>query len=215
LAYFQGMRRLFLALPLSAFAALAFLTVQPAQAGLFSSSKTPTAFDALDVAKKQVTPEVGSKLIAIVGERSETALMPDTWSFCFYDELASQHGRLITTRGKAVAAVRDGYFELDRFRVFAYKLEEVIDPSQLKVDSDKAWSIVQKTNLLKGYSVSSVTFRLDRDQEIREPVWKVQVFVDDGNGKEKDAGYARISALDGKVLQLRFKTLEIAKPDAK
>ena len=203
------MRRILLSFSLLTFALVSV------HAGLFSSSKTPTAFEALEVAKKQVTPEIGSRLIGIVGERSETALTPDTWRFAFYDELASQNGRQILTRGKAVAGVRDGYFELDKFRLFAYKLEEVVAPAQLKVDSDKALDIVKKTNLLKGYSLSSVLYSLARDEDIREPVWKIEIFIDDGNGKEKSAGYARISAFDGKVLQLRFKTLEVTKPEAK
>ncbi|SDU30424.1 hypothetical protein SAMN05444156_3180 [Verrucomicrobium sp. GAS474] len=209
------MRRIFLSVSLLGLA-LAFSTLAPtAHAGLFSSSKTPTAFEALDVAKKQVTPEIGSKLISITGERSETALTPDTWKFNFYDELASQHGRQITTKGKAVAGVRDGYTQLDKFRLFAYKLEEVVGPDQLKIDSDKALKIVQKTNLLNNYSLSSVLYTLARDSDLREPVWKIQIFIDGGDGKEKDAGYARISAFDGKVLELRFKTLETAKPEAK
>jgi hypothetical protein len=209
MGYLWPMRRILLSLSVLA---LTFVSVQ---AGLFSSNKTPTAFEALDVAKKQVTPEIGSRLIGIVGERSATALTPDTWKFNFYDELASQHGRLITTTGKSVSAVRDGYFELDKFRVFAYKLEEVVAPDQLRIDSDKALKIVQKTNLLNNYSLSSVLYTLVRDKDLREPVWKVQIFVDDGNGKEKDAGYARLSAFDGKILELRFKTLEVVKPDAK
>ncbi len=200
---------------LHGFLSLGLLTFVLIAAGGHASAKPPTAFDALDVAKKQVTADIGSKLISIVGDRSESALTPDTWRFCFYDELASQNGRLITTKGKGVAGVRDGYFELNKFRIAAYKLEEVIAPDQLKIDSDKALKIVLKTNLLNNYSLSSVLYTLTRDQDIREPVWKIQIFVDDGNGKEKDAGYARISAFDGKVLELRFKTLEIVKPDAK
>lgn len=176
-------------------------------------AKPLTAFQAQEIAAKNVQADSQKKLIAIRGERSATELTPDTWTFLFYDDLASQQGRLVTVTGKAVSGIRDGYIDLGRMRLAAYKLEEVIEPSRLKVDSDKALTLLTQTNLLKPYSLSSVTYSLEKDKGLKEPVWRLEVYVDK-DGKEDNIGFARVSALDGKIVEMKFKPFE-PKPAAK
>ncbi len=170
-----------------------------------SLAKPPTGFQATDIARKQVPTESQDKLILLRGDRSESELTPDTWHAVFYDEMASQNGRQITVSGHSVSGIREGYFDLGNLRLAAYKLEEVIHPDSLKIDSDKALDLLEETNRLKSYSLSSVIYELTRDPDLRETVWKLKIYVDDGNGKEKYIGYARISAESGKIIEMRFK----------
>ncbi len=172
-------------------------------------AKPLTAFQAVAIAAKNVPVDSQKKLVAIRGDRSATELTPDTWTALFYDETAGQQGRMVTVAGKAVTGIRDGYMELGRFRLAAYKLEEVVDPAQLKVDSDKALNLLSQTNLLKPYTLSSVTYTLEKDKDLREPIWRLEVYVDKG-GKEDDIGFARISAQDGKIIEMKFKPFEPA-----
>ncbi|MDE1171346.1 MAG: hypothetical protein PW734_09100 [Verrucomicrobium sp.] len=185
------MRHLFCLLVLAAFAA-------PLHAAPLS------AFQAEAVASKQVPVGAQQRLVLVRGDRSTSNLTPDVWHFVFYDEMASQNGRLVTLTGNSVTGIQEGYFDLGNLRLAAYKLEEVIDPSTLKVDSDKALNILAQTNLLKPYTLSSVLYDLSRDQSLREPVWRLRIYVDN-NGKEEYIGYARVSATDGRILEMQFK----------
>ena len=190
---------------------LALATVLAAFASLSPAlqAKPLTAFQAQEIAATHVQPTSQKKMIAIRGDRSATELTPDTWTVLFYDEMADQQGRMITVSGKAITGIRDGYMELGRFRLAAYKLEEVIDPAQLKVDSDRALNLLSQTNLLKPYTLSSVTYTLEKDKDLREPIWRLEVYVDK-SGKEDDIGFARISAQDGKIIEMKFKPFEPA-----
>jgi hypothetical protein len=168
-------------------------------------AKAITAMQAVEIAKRQVPTESQGKLIAIRGDRSESELTPDTWHIVFYDEMASQNGRQITVTDHAVAGIREGYFDLGNLRIAAYKMEEVISPEKFKIDSDKALNILVATNRLQFYSLSSVLYSLERDSDLREAIWKLEIYVDDGTGKEKRIGYARISAENGRLVEMRFK----------
>ena len=170
-----------------------------------SQAKPITGFQAVEIAKKQVPTDSQDKLIVLRGDRSESELTPDTWHAVFYDEMASQNGRQITVTGHSVSGIREGYFDLDHFRLAAYKMEEIIHPDSLKIDSDKALDLLNATNRLNSYSLSSIIYELTRDPDLRESIWKLKIYVDDGNGKEKYIGYARISAESGKIYEMRFK----------
>jgi hypothetical protein len=198
----RGMARI------SSFLALA-AAILPLSLSTPLEAKPLTAFQAQQIAAKHVQAESQQKLIAIKGIRSATELTPETWSFLYYDEMAGQQGRQVTVSNKAVTGIRDGYLDLGSMRLAAYKLEEVVEPSQLKIDSDKALDILTQTNLLKPYSLSSVTYTLAKDKGLREPVWRLQVYVDK-DGKEDDIGFARISAADGKIIEMKFKPFEPA-----
>ncbi len=165
--------------------------------------KPLTGFQALEVAARVVAPASKNQVLQIEGPRSETELYPDVWKFVFWDANAKQNGRLITVSQGAVTEIRDGFFELDKFRLLAYKPDEVIPPSALKFDSDKALDAVLKSTQLQGIRLSSVTFSLSKDKEVGQAVWKIEILADDG-GKENDIGYARVSAETGGILEMKI-----------
>ena len=166
------------------------------------SHKPLTGFQALEIASKAALPEARNQLIEIEGPRSETELYPDVWKFVFWDSTAKQNGRLITVTKGVVTEIRDGFFELDKFRMFAYKQNEVAAPTTLKVDSDKALDAVLKSSVLQGIRLSSVTFSLIRDPEVGQAVWKLEILADD-SGQENDIGYARVSAETGGIIEMK------------
>ncbi len=170
--------------------------------GATNSHKPLTGFQAEAIAAAVAVGEVKKQLIEIEGPRSETELTPDVWKFVFWDPTAKQNGRLITVTHGAVNEIRDGFFELDKARILAYKQDEIIPHDLLKIDSDKALDIVLKSSQLQGVSLSSVTFSLSRDKDLSQIVWKIEILADNG-GKESDIGYARISAVTGGIIEMK------------
>jgi hypothetical protein len=150
-----------------------------------------------------VAPQVKERLIQIAGPRSEADLTPNIWRFVFWDDQASQNGRLVTVTGNAITEIRDGYFELDKVRMFAYKMDEVIAPKTLKTDSNKALEAVLKTSQLQGVKLSTVTFHLSLKKGMAAPQWKMEIFANN-NGQEVDLGYAVVAADTGGVIEMKL-----------
>ncbi|MES2310565.1 MAG: hypothetical protein V4507_17060 [Verrucomicrobiota bacterium] len=167
------------------------------------SEKAPTAFDALKSAENHIAKESVGKVIQIIGKRDEKTLTPSTWSFVFLDLNARQQGRIVTIRAGKPIEIRDGYFELDKMRLAAYKDNEVISPSSLKVDSNQALQAIIKSGSLEKIKLSTVTFDLSRDNNARLPYWTVRLFADK-DGKEEDIGYGVVSSETGGVVELKL-----------
>jgi hypothetical protein len=168
-----------------------------------AGSKPLTAWQALEIAKNAAAPQVKDRLLQISGPRSETELTPNVWRFVFWDESAAQNGRLITVTGSAITEIRDGYFELDKMRMFAYKSDEVIAPKSLRFDSSKALETVLKTSQLQGVKLSTVTYHLALGKGLQSPQWKLQIYGDH-QGKEVNLGYAVVAADTGGIVEMKL-----------
>lgn len=167
------------------------------------AEKAPTAFEALKSAENHIAKESLGKVIQINGERDGVTLTPSTWSFVFFDLNARQQGRIVTVRAGKPIEIRDGYFEIEKLRMAAYKADEVMTPAYLKVDSNQALQSVIKSAGLEKVKLSTVTFNLSKDNGARLPYWKVRLFADK-NGKEVDIGHAVISAETGGVIESKI-----------
>ncbi len=174
------------------------------------AAQPPSAFQSLKVAEASATKEARGKLIEIHGPRDSTALTPSSWSFIFFDPSARQQGRRITVRGENVTEIRDGYFQMDEIRMAAYKLDEVIDPKLLKVDSKDALATVVKSAELKDVKLSTVTFSLSKDNSRKMPLWKLVLFADK-EGKEAKIGHALVSAENGAVVESKIDLSPLSK----
>src|SRR5271156_4458127 len=105
---------------------------------LFSSTAhAGTAFQTQPAAEAVVSSHVHGKLIWI---RSLTGTGVDRrrWSYLFFDPFADSNGRLVVVRNGAVTKIDQGLVELDHVRLAPYKESEIMPPSQLKLDSDRA-----------------------------------------------------------------------------
>jgi hypothetical protein len=173
------------------------------------SEKAPSAFEALKSAENHISKESVGKVIQIIGSRDDKTLTPGTWSFVFLDLSAKQQGRIVTIRDGKPIEIRDGYFELDKMRLAAYKADEVIPPSYLKVDSNQALQAVIKSASLEKIKLSTATFSLSKDNGARLPYWTVRLFADK-EGKEADIGYAVVSAETGGVVESKLDLQKLA-----
>jgi hypothetical protein len=169
---------------------------------IYSTGFALTAFQAEPYAEKMLSDQARGKLVKIVGIRG-AGIEPVSWKFLSYDPYASQNGRVVTITGKAVTEIRDGYSELDNLRLAAYKEDEIIPKDQLKVDSDKAFKVVQNSAQLSKVKITSVQYVLEKSSGgAVTPVWKLTLYAD-VKGHEAEIGNAKISAETGQIYELK------------
>jgi hypothetical protein len=168
-----------------------------------SLPSTLTAFQARDLARKEMNEEAKNKVIEIFGVQSPASVDPTEWQVLFYDPYAKQDGRVVKIMGYRILSIEDGYMQLERVRLAAYKQEEVIDPKNMKVDSDQILSILKRSTPIANMKVASLQMVLKKlGKGNVPPVWIVHVFsVKPSTGKLKEVGEARISADSGQILE--------------
>lgn len=173
-----------------------------------------SAFKAVEIARREVNDEAKGKLVQVVGPPSSVGLMPVEWEILFYDPYADQHGVKVTVSGTAITRIQVGYTQLDKMRLFAYKLEEVIEKKTLKVDSAAAVQALQRSTPLKNIKLSSVALWLRKEGKgpLAPGIWVVELFAPDAkNTKEIKIGEGRVSAQTGQVLSLKVDQKKIEK----
>lgn len=161
-----------------------------------------TAFEARQIAEKMLSDQARGKLIKVVAPKGES-VTPDSWRFIFYDPFGNQNGRLVVVSGKAVTEIRDGYIELDEVRLAAYKEDEIMPNSELKIDSDKALAFVQKAALMQTVKLSAVQYELKKNKGNVVPVWNLTLYAD-VKGKSTEIGTAKLSAENGQIFDLKI-----------
>ncbi|QSR89774.1 hypothetical protein IT6_06425 [Methylacidiphilum caldifontis] len=167
-------------------------------------AKTPTAFEALKVAEKQLDPESKQYLYGIIGERSPTTLTPVSWQFIYWNPHTWSHSQQVTVAGGQVTQIKDGLFSLGNLHLLPYKKENTIQPSKLKVDSNRALDIAIKSNeMFRTVKLSTVTFRLASLKGYEEPCWIMDFFADK-NGFEHSIGYVMVGAITARVYKMKL-----------
>ncbi|QSR85971.1 hypothetical protein EM20IM_05480 [Candidatus Methylacidiphilum infernorum] len=167
-------------------------------------AKTPTAFEALKVAEKQVSAESKQHLYGIIGERSPTTLTPVSWQFIYWNPHSWSRSEQITVAGGQVTQIKDGLFSLGNLHLLPYKKENTINPSKLKIDSNSALEIATKSNeSFSRVKLSTVIFRLASLKGYEEACWILDFFADK-NGFERSIGYVMIGAITGKVYKMKL-----------
>ncbi|WP_202214767.1 hypothetical protein [Methylacidimicrobium sp. AP8] len=169
-----------------------------------SREATPTAFSALAVARQYAPEGSQGKMLAIIGPRSPTALTPTAWEFLYWNPGGWKHIKRVTVIGGQVRDVREEAVEIGWRGIIGYKESEAFNPSELKVDSDRALQVILKTGAAGKARLSSVLFALERRGSDTEPVWEMRFYAD-RRGFEADIGVARVGAVSGKILELRLK----------
>lgn len=163
-----------------------------------------SALDAVKIADKELNKEAKDRVISIFGEKSSDGVFPDKWQIIFFDPYAKQDGRMIEITSGRVTAIKDGYTELGDFRLAAYKPEEIINLSRVKVDSSKLADILKTSTALKDTHISNLEISLVKpDKDNVSPVWKLVVYASNNmTGKSDKVGTATISAENGQILNL-------------
>lgn len=186
--------------------ALAFSTLLLTQA----APAATTAFQARDIANHQVNDKAKNQVVQILGEKTSLGLTPVEWKILFWDPLAEQDGTIVTVAGNTVTKIQDGYTQLGEFRMAAYKMEEIIDPKGLKIDSDAALAAVQRNTTLRDVKLTSVGFFL-RKENTQKPltpgIWFLDLYAQsakdkEGKSKEIKLGQAKVDAESGQVISM-------------
>lgn len=170
-----------------------------------------TAFKARDLAEQSLNAEAKGKLIEIYGAKNAKTLLPTTWQILFYDPYANQDGRMIKISNGHLVGITDGYSQMDRMRMAAYKTEEIIDSKKLKIDSDAAFEVVRKSALLDKAHVTNVEMRLVKsDKGNSSPVWYITLYGENAkDGKVTKYGKATVSATTGQILKMDIDSKKI------
>jgi hypothetical protein len=173
-----------------------------------------TAFQAVEIARKQVNDYAKKSLVQVVGKPSTVGQMPEEWQVLFYDPKAEQNGMMITVSGNVVTGIHDGYTQMDNARIFAYKMEEIIDPNKFKIDSTRVIPILQNDSSLKDVKITSIGLWLKKDKKgpLEPPVWHADLYASNAKGdKEVQFGTAKVDAETGKIVKLDLNLKAIGK----
>lgn len=173
--------------------------------------KPLTAFQAVEVARREVNDEAKTKLVQIFGPRSSVGVMPVEWHVLFFDPYAQQNGTMVRVAGNTILSIQEGYTQMNRMRLAAYKLEEVIDPKTLKLDSSAVLQALQRSTPLKNIKLTSIEMWLRKEDKApgAPGIWNVTLFAESapdrqGKSKEVEIGKARVSAETGQILTLNL-----------
>lgn len=171
-----------------------------------------TAYKARDIARREVNDVAKDKLIEIFGPKASGSVTPIEWHILFYDPYAKQDGRLVKVVGDSVVGIEQGYTQLDQLRLAAYKLEEVVNPRSLKIDSDRVIGALTRSTSLRRVKISAMEMRLRKPEKGDVPaLWYVTLYArNPRTSKEVKLGTARISASSGQIFEMEidFKKLE-------
>jgi len=183
---------------------LSTLTVLALSASFALAGEPVSAFDAIKIADKELNKEAKDRVIEIFGEKSNTSVFPDKWQIIFFDPYAKQDGRMIEVTAGRVTAIQDGYTQLGKFRLAAYKPEEVINPGAMKIDSSKILDILKTSTALKDAHITGLRMKLVKpDKSSAIPNWYVVISASSSStGESGEVGEATISAATGQILNL-------------
>lgn len=170
------------------------------------SAQAVTAFKARDIARREVNNVAKDKLIEIYGPKASGSITPLEWNVLFYDPYAKQDGRLVKVVGDGVVGIEQGYTQLDQLRLAAYKLEEVINPRSLKIDSDRVINALRRSTPLRKVKISAMEMRLRKPDKGDVPaLWYVTLYArNPRTSKEVKLGTARVSSSSGQIFEMEF-----------
>lgn len=177
-----------------------------------------TAFEARNLARKEVNDIAKKNLVQIIGKPAPKGVLPIEWHVLFYDPYAQQNGTMLKIVGKNIVGIEDGYTQMDKFRVFAYKQEEVLDSSKLKKDSSDLLPILRRNSVLKGIKITTLGLWLKKDGKgpLAPAVWFVDIYANDLKGeKEVKFGTAKVNATTGQVTDLKVDLNKLGKKEKK
>ena len=165
--------------------------------------QTITALKAWEIASEVLDPATKQRAIAIRGLRSMLSPTPVEWLIWFYDPNALQNGRRVRVSGNNVTEIKEGFTEIGRARLFPYQMEEIIPRDRYQVDSDEAFARATSLGPLRGRKITSSIWELKKAKGNVPPVWNITFFTDIG-GKESELAKMRLSAEDGRLIELNL-----------
>jgi hypothetical protein len=178
-----------------------------------ASSQALTALEAKDLAKREVNDTAKKSLIQIHGKRGSVGLYPLEWEILFYDPYADQDGTRVKVAGNVITQISQGYTQLDKFRMFAYKQEEVIDQSRIKLDSKDVIPALSRSSVLANVKITSVDLSLTKMEKgpLGTAVWTAVLYSKNQKDEETEFGKAQINAESGQIIDLKIDLKKLGK----
>jgi hypothetical protein len=174
-----------------------FLTVALGFAVARVALADPTAFDLAKKGDDYIGVQSKDKLLQIHTEKSVASLTPNIWYVAYFDPDAGF--KMVEVKFGAGQEMSVSH----PVRPFQLPPGEnlILDPSKLKVDSDKALKIAAAQPLLKNLTLKASKMTLDHGD--LGPVWKIQLWAArlDNPNKDVDIGAVFLSATDGSVIK--------------
>lgn len=191
----------------SVLAALALSCTTAAAQGL-------SAFAAHKLAAREVNDIAKKSLVQIHGAKSSIGVLPVEWDILFYDPYAEQNVTKVTVAGSTITDIRQGYVQMDRMRLAAYKQEEILEPAKLRRDSNDILDVLRRSSELQRVKVTSTALSLAKQGKgpAAPAVWSVRLWGEQApSKKEVEFGRARINAESGQILELKLDLKKLQK----
>lgn len=157
----------------------------------------PAAFDLAKKGDAYVGVQSKDKVLQIHSDKSVTSLTPNIWYVAYYDPDSA----FKSVEVKFGAGEEMNVSHPARPFQMPYSEHDILDPSKLNVDSDKALKIAAEQPLLKELTLKESKLTLEHGDD--GPVWKVQLWAAKLNNTNKtaDVGVVTLSASDGSVIK--------------
>ena len=167
-----------------------------AAAGIAPAAE-PTAFALVKEGDRYVGEQSKDKVVQIRSERSVGTLTPNIWYVVYYDPDATMKAVEV----KFGAGEKMGVSRPFRLLEPISGADKVLDPSKLRVDSDKALKTARSQPLLANLTLVSSQFWLQHGDA--GPTWKIKLWAAKLNnpGHDVDVGDVYISTADGSVIR--------------
>lgn len=172
-----------------------------------ASAQNISAFAAAKIATREVNDIAKKSLVQIHGPKSSVSILPIEWHVLFYDPYAEQNVTKVTVAGSTITRIEQGYVQMDRMRLAAFKMEEILAPETLRKDSNEILSILQRSTELKNVKISSLALSLMKQGKAPNSpgIWHARLWsMQQGGDKEIEFGRARINAATGQILELKY-----------
>jgi hypothetical protein len=178
-----------------------------------ASAQHISAFTAHKIASREVNDIAKKSLVQIHGPKSSVGVLPIEWQVLFYDPYADQNVTKVTVAGNTITRIQQGYVQMDRLRLAAFKQEEIIDPAKLRKDSNEILQILQRSTELKNVKITSIALSLMKEGKgpLAPGIWHARLWAfRDGTNQEVEFGRARVNAESGQILELKYDLKKLA-----
>jgi len=183
-------------------------------ASLSQAANSVSAFGAQKIASREVNDVAKKSLVQIRGKKGTVGVLPIEWEVLFYDPYAEQNGTKVTVAGSTITRIEQGYTQMDRMRLAAYKMEEVIEPAKLRKDSSDVLDILKRSSQLTDVKVTSIELWLLKDGKgpTAPAIWRTKLWAQaPGKDTETEIGTARVNAETGQIVELKLNLKKIQK----
>lgn len=185
-----------------------------AGAPLAQAANGVSAFGAQKIASREVNDVAKKSLVQIRGKKGTVGVLPIEWEVLFYDPYAEQNGTKVTVAGNTITRIEQGYTQMDRVRLAAYKMDEVIEPAKLRKDSSDVLDILKRSSQLTDVKVTSIELWLLKEGKgpTAPAIWRTKLWAQEqGKDTETEIGSARVNAETGQIVELKLNLKKIKK----